>query len=432
MASTFEFVLNGRVVHVDGTSATTSLLSWLRSSGHTGSKEGCAEGDCGACAVALVDTNAAGERTYRAVNSCITLLPMVAGREVVTVEGLSPEGGPLHPVQQAMVASYGSQCGYCTSGFVVSMFEGYYRGDMDTREKIVDQLNGNLCRCTGYRPIREAMEDSLAKRLPTSDLFQLRLTKNSGGVPALEYEGNEGHVFLRPTTLDELLVLKDVHRDNAELVGGATEIGVYINKYQKRYARLVSTEGVRELSRIDKSDTSFTIGSGATLTAIEEALAGEYPMIDKMLRVFASRPIRNRATLAGNLVTASPIGDMAPLMLALDASVVLARRGGSRTVPVADFFLVSNGAGAGEVVVTSSTRRHADIDQAAWTRQSLKAPRAGYQHRVGRVRRRTRRDERGAPRAARLRRSRGSTRSRKEDGGLPSRQGVERIDRAGS
>ena len=340
MASAFEFVLNGRRVQVERTAANSSLLSWLRNAGHTGSKEGCAEGDCGACTVAFVDTNAHGERTYRAVNSCITLLPMVAGREIVTVEGVAPEPGTLHPVQEAMVAAYGSQCGFCTPGFVVSMFEGYYRSDLTTREQIGDQLNGNLCRCTGYRPIREAMEDAIAKRSPQKDdLFQLRLKKNTGAIPALTYESDEGQTFLRPTSLAELLALKAEHREKAELVAGATEIGVYINKAHRRYALLVSTEGVRELSTVEKTDVAYVIGGGATLTAIEEALGGEYPMIDKMLWVFAARQIRNRATLAGNIVTASPIGDMPPLMLALDAAVVLEKKGSSRTVPLADFFV---------------------------------------------------------------------------------------------
>ncbi len=351
-SSGFEFVLNGRAVRVTGTSANTSLLAWLRSTGRTGSKEGCAEGDCGACTVALVDTDARGARTYRAINSCITLLPMVAGREVVTVEGLAPADAAalesLHPVQQAMVESYGSQCGYCTPGFVVSMFEAYYRPDMATvgrrqKEQLGDQLNGNLCRCTGYRPIREAMQDALAKRSAPDDLFQLRLKKNDGAIPALAYEGDEQQTFLRPTTLIELLALKAEHRERAELVGGATEIGVYINKQHRRYPLLVSTEGVRELAQITKSDTSFTVGGAATLTALEEALAGEYPLVDKMLWAFASRQIRNRATLAGNIVTASPIGDMPPILLALDAEVVLAaHRNGAvatRTVKVADFFL---------------------------------------------------------------------------------------------
>jgi len=342
-AASFTFVLNGRTVTVEGVSANTSLLSWLRQTGRTGSKEGCAEGDCGACTVALVETNAHGQKTYRAINSCITLLPMVAGREVVTVEGVAPSATELHPVQRAMCDRYGSQCGYCTPGFVVSMFEAYYRDDIapaDERTKLVDQLNGNLCRCTGYRPIRDAMLDALAtkKAKGADDLFQLRL-KNSDVTPSpLAYEA-EGQKFLRPTTVDELLEIKAQHGASAELVCGATEIGVYINKFHKRYPFLVSTEGIAALAEIQKDDHRWKVGGAATLTALEEALGGEYPMIDKMLWAFASRQIRNRATLAGNIVTASPIGDMPPVMLALDAEIVLEKKGASRTMPLADFFL---------------------------------------------------------------------------------------------
>lgn len=333
--SSFEFVLNGRTVHVSGVGTNTSLLQWLRATGRTGSKEGCAEGDCGACTVALVETDAHGKKTYRAINSCITLLPMVAGREIVTVEGVAlPEG--LHPVQQAMVDRYGSQCGYCTPGFVVSMFEAYYR-DGVTKEQIGDQLNGNLCRCTGYRPIRDAMLDALAKK-KGDDLFQLRLSKSDTTPKPLAYDA-EGFRFLRPTTLAEVLELKAKHGKDAELVCGATEIGVYVNKMFKRYPLLVSLEGVAELKKIEKTDEEWIVGGAATLTALEEALGGEYPMIDKMLWAFASRQIRNRATLAGNIVTASPIGDMPPILLALDARVVLEKKGATRSVPISDFFV---------------------------------------------------------------------------------------------
>ncbi|MBX3208335.1 MAG: xanthine dehydrogenase molybdopterin binding subunit [Labilithrix sp.] len=351
-SSSFELVVNGRAAIVENVPSNTTLLQWLRATGRTGTKEGCAEGDCGACSVAVVDVNARGERTYRAVNACITLLPMVAGREIVTVEGVAlPDG--LHPVQQAMVDRYGSQCGYCTPGFILSMFEAYYRTDLadaggDTRAKIGDQLNGNLCRCTGYRPIRDAMLDALeAKRAgsqaPREDLFQVRLSKTAPapGSPALDYEAG-GQAFLRPTSLEELYAIKAEHGASAELVAGATEIGVYINKQHRRYPLLVSTDGVRALSAIEKDDAVWRVGGNATLTSLEEALAGEYPMIDKMLWAFASRQIRNRATLAGNIVTASPIGDMPPILLALDAEVVLEKAGAgeavSRTVPIAEFF----------------------------------------------------------------------------------------------
>jgi xanthine dehydrogenase molybdopterin binding subunit/xanthine dehydrogenase small subunit len=341
-SGSFDFVLNGRRVTASGVSANTSLLSWLRATGRTGTKEGCAEGDCGACSVALVETNARGEKTYRAVNACITLLPMVAGREVVTVEGVAfPD--ELHPVQRAMCERYGSQCGYCTPGFVVSMFEAYYREDIaegERRTKLVDQLNGNLCRCTGYRPIRDAMLDALREKDQRGgeDLFQLRLKKSDPVPPPVAYEA-EGQKFLRPTTLAELYAIKAEHGASAELVAGATEIGVYINKFHRRYPLLVSTEGVRELAAIEKTEHRWRVGGAATLTALEEALAGEYPMIDKMLWAFAARQIRNRATLAGNIVTASPIGDMPPVMLALDAEVVLEKKGGSRRVHLADFFV---------------------------------------------------------------------------------------------
>lgn len=333
----FEFVLNGERVRVDDVAATTTLLDWLRRSGRTGSKCGCAEGDCGACTVALVDRDAAGRPTYRAINSCIALLPMFAGREVVTVEGLA-QGGELHPVQAAMVEHYGSQCGYCTPGFVVSLFEAYYRGGGASPAAINDQLCGNLCRCTGYRPIRDAATSVLAARQPDeTDAFAARLKAPVAAPGALEYTG-EGETFFRPTTLAELFALQRAHPE-AKLVAGATEIGVELNKKFKKFPALISVEGVAELTRIEAKPEAWHLGAAATLTAIEEALAGEYPSIAKMLAVFAARQIRNRATLGGNLVTASPIGDSAPVLLTLDASVVLASAAGERTMKLDEFFV---------------------------------------------------------------------------------------------
>ncbi|MES1194953.1 MAG: FAD binding domain-containing protein, partial [Opitutus sp.] len=348
-AAAFDLTLNGRTVRVEGESPTTTLLDWLRGSGRTGSKCGCAEGDCGACTVALVDRDATGKATYRAVNSCIALLPMFAGREVVTVEGLA-EGRKLHPVQDAMVEHYGSQCGYCTPGFVVSMFEAYYRDGCKEPGQISDQLCGNLCRCTGYRPIRDAAVAALAQRnvgpalaagpngLPTSgsptvDPFRQRLDAPIAPPPALDYAAANGK-FLRPTTLAGLFAQLAAY-PGAQLVAGATEIGVELNKKFKNFPLLISTEAVPELTRITKTDAAWRIGAAATLTNVEEAVAGEYPSLAKMLRVFSSRQIRNRATLGGNLVTASPIGDSAPALLAPDASVVLATATGERTVPLA-------------------------------------------------------------------------------------------------
>lgn len=355
----FELTLNGERVRIEGMPATMTLLDWLRRSGRTGSKCGCAEGDCGACSVALVDRTARGEPTYRAINSCLALLPMFAGREVITVEGLETirdqrletrdqaietrdlNQRRLHPVQRAMVDHYGSQCGYCTPGFVVSMFEAYYRSDVTQPNpaQVNDQLCGNLCRCTGYRPIRDAMMDVLAQRSAVSDpddRFAARLTEPVAPPESLSYVA-AGERFFRPTTLAELFALKNRYGD-ARLVAGVTEIGVELNKKFKKFPTLISTEGVAELTQITATNAEWRIGAAATLTAIEEALAGEFPSIAKMLAVFASRQIRNRATLGGNLVTASPIGDSAPVLLTLDASVVLASTLGERVLPLDGFF----------------------------------------------------------------------------------------------
>ena len=342
----FSFTLNGRPVKVEGVAPTTALLDFLRSAGLTGSKQGCAEGDCGACTVALVERDAAGRTTYRAINSCIALVPMFAGREIVTVEGLAQggtDGRQLHPVQAAMVEHYGSQCGYCTPGFVVSMFEAYYRADCRGQAQISDQLCGNLCRCTGYRPIRDAATVALKLRDEQSeggtrppDPFALRLDSPVPPATPLAYAAGSDR-FYRPTSLAGLLALKQSHPE-ARLVAGATEIGVELNKKFTAFPCLISTEAVPELTGLARTPAGWRIGAAVTLTCIEEAVAGEYPLLAKMLRVFAARQIRNRATLGGNLVTASPIGDSAPVLLTLDASVVLASAAGDRTVPLAEFF----------------------------------------------------------------------------------------------
>jgi xanthine dehydrogenase molybdopterin binding subunit/xanthine dehydrogenase small subunit len=348
----FDFTLNGRAVRVDGVAPTTTLLDFLRSSGLTGTKEGCAEGDCGACTVAVVERAADGTPTYRAFNSCIALLPMFAGRELVTVEGLSREGQALHPVQASMVDSYGSQCGYCTPGFVMALFEGYYRRDCPGAAEMSDQLCGNLCRCTGYRPIRDAALAAIGARgAAAGDPFAERLARPVDGPPALDY-GCGGARFVRPASLGELFEALEA-LPGAVLVAGATEIGVDVTKKARPLPALVSTEAVPELTRISGEAGLWRIGAGATLTAVGEALGAEYPSLRKMLGVFAARQIRNRATLGGNLATASPIGDGAPVLLSLDARLVLASRGGRRTVDLADFFTAYRRTllGPGEVIL---------------------------------------------------------------------------------
>jgi xanthine dehydrogenase small subunit len=335
MADAIRFSLNGRPVTVTGASTQTTLLDWLRANGTTGPKEGCAEGDCGACSLVMRDRDASGAPAWRSFCSCITVLPMIDGRELLTPEGLA-EGGP-HPVQAAMADRYGSQCGYCTPGFVMSMFEGYHRADTGEAHRVADQLCGNLCRCTGYRPIRDAMGDALQQRDP-GDRFHLKLREPLPALPALTLHGRADERFDRPQTLDALLALRAEFPD-AVLVAGATEVGVELNKKPREFPHLISTEAVAELHVVHSGKAVYRIGAAATLTAIEEKLGESLRPLGKMLAVFASRQIRNRATLAGNLVTASPIGDLAPVLLAYDASVVLASVRGRRMVLLEDFFL---------------------------------------------------------------------------------------------
>lgn len=323
--------INGERVGVSAVGGNENLMVFLRENGWVGTKCGCAEGDCGACSVVVVDD---GGRP-RSVNSCLALVRSLEGKRVWTVEGFEKEGR-LHPVQEKLVGCYGSQCGYCTPGFVASMVEGYHReGGMD-REAVADQLCGNLCRCTGYRPIREAMVDALEEKGSVGwefDFSEEKRGRREGG-SAMAGGGGE---YLKPRSVAEVLEMKRAY-PGAILVAGATEVAVWINKFHRRIETLIGLEDVAELRRIEVRDGEWWLGAGAALTDIDEAMRGEYAALDRLWSVFASRQIRHRATLGGNLVTASPIGDSAPVLMALDAEVVLVSEEGERRVAMGDFF----------------------------------------------------------------------------------------------
>jgi xanthine dehydrogenase molybdopterin binding subunit/xanthine dehydrogenase small subunit len=339
MAGAFEFTLNGKPVRVAGVSPNTTLLEFLRASGLTGTKEGCAEGDCGACSVAIVENDANGKPTYRAVNSCLMPVCLVAGREVVSVEGIGCSAHQ-HPVQHAMVEHFGLQCGYCTPGFICSLFEGFYRDDLKTADDLDEQLAGNLCRCTGYRPIRDAAMEAFQngkRKAENGDEFAARLQKAGAKLGTADYE-SDGEKFLRPVSLAELLKLLKANPD-ARLIAGATELGLDITKRYKKFSTLISTEAIAELREIKSTDTEWHIGAAVTLTEIYDKLHEEFPALGDMLRVFGSRQIRNRATMGGNIVTASPIGDSAPVLLAFGAKIILASEKSERTLPIEQFFV---------------------------------------------------------------------------------------------
>jgi xanthine dehydrogenase small subunit len=320
------FVLNGETVRLNTPVAQVTLLDFLRARGLTGAKEGCAEGECGACTVVMV-AGRNGRSAFDPINSCLMLLPMVADQEIYTVEALAADGR-LTEVQEVMAAAGASQCGYCTPGFVMSLFAEHYRPGR-TAPCDIRALTGNLCRCTGYRPIRDAAH---ALGPAPEDRFSARLAR-----PGPELRRVDGPGFSRPATVDECVALLARH-PAATIVAGASDLGVDANLRGTRWAHLISVEGITEMRAIVDHGDRVRIGAAASLGDIEREWHGAPAAIAEWLALFASPPIRNRATLGGNLATASPIGDSAPLLLALDASVEIAGRGGRRTTTLAGFF----------------------------------------------------------------------------------------------
>ncbi len=326
------FEINGQTVAAESGAPHGTLLSWLRSQGFTGAKEGCAEGECGACAVALLSPDARGRLHYQPVNSCLLPLSEVHGRRVVTVEGIASKQGTLHPVQQAMVEGGGSQCGYCTPGFVVSLFCEYYRPGRAGYDP--ESISGNLCRCTGYRPIVE-----VAQAMPSPAAEDPWLEPLSAAPEPLA--GLNGEGYARPTSLDELLALRAAD-PQAVLIAGGTDLMAVANQRFARFPSLISVTAVAELRRLEWQESELVIGAATLLSHVERLLEEEprepVGVLTELLPLFSSRLIRNRATLGGSLVTASPIGDSAPALLALGASVLLASRAGQRRVKLSEFF----------------------------------------------------------------------------------------------
>lgn len=335
--------VNGTVLPLEPATPHVSALDWLRDQGLTGAKEGCAEGECGACSIMVARPGLETPTEWVPLNSCLLPAATLVGQEILTAEGLgSPDA--LHPVQREMAVRGGSQCGYCTPGFVCSMAAEFYRADRRAgADHVPDHgpngfdlhaLSGNLCRCTGYRPIRDAAyalgepaaDDDVARRreLPPPAVWPGRVTGN-------------GAELIRPSNLAEALELLAESPD-AVLVAGATDHGVEVNLRGDRPARTIAIDRLDELRHFELGQDFVEIGAALSLTEIERRLAGSVPLLQQVMPQFASRLIRNSATLGGNLGTGSPIGDAPPALLALDASVVLASRGGDREVPLADYF----------------------------------------------------------------------------------------------
>lgn len=338
-AAAIRFVLDGQVVTVTDAKPTTTLLDYLREQGRCGAKEGCAEGDCGACTVVLGELN--GEHIdYRAVNSCIRFLPTVAGKALVTVESLQAADGTLHPVQQAMVDCHASQCGFCTPGFVMSLFALYLRNAAPTRETVVEALAGNLCRCTGYRPIIDA--GCKASQYAEPSHWSRVAAQAPALITALRAVQNDEAAalpgFQAPRSI-EALATAYAATPNALLLAGGTDIGLWVTKQLRELPPIIYLGDIAELKTISDDAEALTIGAAASLTDAWAALIAHYPSLAEVAQRFASPPVRNSGTLGGNVANGSPIGDSMPPLLALDAEVLLRCGARTRRLPLHAFYL---------------------------------------------------------------------------------------------
>jgi xanthine dehydrogenase small subunit len=338
---TIRFIRRGELVALSNVPPERTLLELLREDlGCTGTKEGCGEGDCGACTVVLGELDATGAATglrYRAINSCIRLAHSIDGMALWTVEDLAGPGGQLHPAQEAMVRCHGSQCGFCTPGFVMSLFGMYQnhvqRGEAITRELAQEELSGNLCRCTGYRPILDAAQGMA--ELPRAVVDEPALVAQLQTLAQREPQPSSS--YLAPTDLASLLSARAA-QPQAQIVAGCTDVGLWVTKMHRQFAQVLDVTRAAELRRIETVGGELVIGAAVTLQDAYGALIAERPQLASFAARFAGLPVRNSGTLGGNIANGSPIGDSMPLLIALRATIVLASQRGRRELAIEDFY----------------------------------------------------------------------------------------------
>lgn len=340
-ADAIRFVFGGAVRTLSDIDPNMTVLDWLREHERkTGTKEGCAEGDCGACTVVLGEL-VDGKLRYRAVNACILFMPVLDGKELVVVEDLrGPDGAP-HPVQQALVDTHGSQCGFCTPGFVMSLFALYHGDPAPDRGAVEDAIAGNLCRCTGYRPIVDAglsmhgyaKKNQFDKRSKET----VRLLKSIARETTLSVEA-AGRRYFAPVTEDDLAELVAAHPDACLLAGG-TDVGLWVTKQHQDLDALIYLGGVRDMAYVRETGDAIEIGAAASYTDAFEAVGDAYPDFAELFRRLGSVQIRNAGTIGGNIANASPIGDSMPGLIALGATLVLRKGARTRELPIDEFFI---------------------------------------------------------------------------------------------
>jgi xanthine dehydrogenase small subunit len=343
MSQPIRFFYRGEVRSVDYAAPTRTILQHVREDMHcTGTKEGCAEGDCGACTVVIGELQGDTVR-LKAVNSCIQFLPALDGNALFTVEDLKQANGDLHPVQQAMVDCHGSQCGFCTPGFVMSLWALYLKREggnrLPQRKEIDDALSGNLCRCTGYRPIIDAAQRMC--ELPAIGFDRRALAESLRALRRSEMftYTQGGRSFHAPLTIEQLVELRIAHPD-ACILSGCTDVGLRVTKQMRDPGDIIYIGRVAELKTVGEKDGKLEIGAGVSLEDAYAALCRHYPReLSELRQRFASLPIRHAGTLGGNVANGSPIGDSAPWLIALGAHIVLRGGAGRRAMPLEDFYL---------------------------------------------------------------------------------------------
>jgi xanthine dehydrogenase small subunit len=335
------FLIGGEHRELAGFPPTLTVLEYLRRhERRMGTKEGCAEGDCGACTVVLAEPDDDGGLRHRAVNSCIQFMPVLQGRQLITVEDLAGPDGALHPVQQALVDHHGSQCGFCTPGFVMQLYAGWLEGRLSERQSAKDWIAGNLCRCTGYGPIVEAAlaaSEASPAACPKTAAKTAEFLRSLDHRTAIQLVHGEQQ-FISPIGLDELAEAY-MSEPDAVLVAGATDVGLWVTKQRRTLKTLIDLTRVEELSRLEETDDGLRIGATVTHRAATDALARLHPDLGELMRRFASIQIRNAGTVGGNIANGSPIGDLPPALIALGATLRLRRGAVVRDMALEDFFI---------------------------------------------------------------------------------------------